>query len=124
MQAHKANVSVWHHNTCYARARRKQAVFLVAFPWMPVGSQRGRYVASPGCEWPAEKQILEVAFARPGFQQTRMDGTASLAGLSKGTLYLHYTSPALQWMERLMQLALEFYALTGHDREMRQFFYQ
>jgi AcrR family transcriptional regulator len=53
-----------------------------------------------------------------------MDGTASLAGLSKGTLYLHYTSPALQWMERLMQLALEFYALTGHDREMRQFFYQ
>jgi len=42
-----------------------------------------------------KNQILEAAiaaFARLGFQQTRMDDIASQAGLSKGALYLYYKS--------------------------------
>jgi AcrR family transcriptional regulator len=42
-----------------------------------------------------KNQILEAAvavFARLGFQQARMDDIARQAGLSKGALYLYYTS--------------------------------
>lgn len=115
-----------------------------------------------------KNQILEAAtaaFARLGFQQTRMDDIASQAGLSKGALYLYYKSKdaviaalltrfftrecthlqrlvaaqhaesvagqlllltrqlssAIQWMERFLPIAFEFYALAGRDQEVRQF---